>query len=165
MMMLTSLGCSATMSVRESRRTPVDDGAGSLEETRRKLEGSWSLVSLEVVDASGNRRPVKASGQLTYDAFGNMTVRGVIDDPAMRDAIVLDFDGRIVIDTRRREFRAADITPERPIDQDLTAAISPDKLRHYELTLDFRRDMLTRRESHGLARWQRSAKAAGSRPV
>ena len=121
MLMLTSFGCSATMSVRESRRTPVDDGAGSLEETRRNLEGSWALVSLEVVDASGNRRPVKASGQLTYDAFGNMTVRGVIEDAAMKDAIVLDFDGRIVIDTRRREFRAADITPDRPIDQDRTA--------------------------------------------
>ena len=65
-LMLTSFGCSATMSVRESRRTPVDDGAGSLEETRRSLEGSWTLVSLEVVDPSGNRRPVKASGQLTY---------------------------------------------------------------------------------------------------
>ena len=80
-----------------------------------KAPGLWCR---SVVDASGNRRPVKASGQLTYDPFGNMTVRGVIHDPAMRDAIVLDFDGRIVIHTRRREFRAADITPERPIHQD-----------------------------------------------
>jgi hypothetical protein len=62
----------------------------------------------------------------------------------MRDAIVLDFDGRIVIDARRREFRAADITPERPIDQDRTAPISPDKLRQYEFEVRGRRRRFVR---------------------
>ena len=158
-LMLMAFGCAPTMSVRESRKTPVDEGAGSLEATRRSLEGSWQLVSLEVIDAKGARRPVKATGRLTYDAFGTMTVRGVIDDAAMKDSIVLDFDGRIVIDTVRREFRASDIKSERPIDQDRIAPISPDNVRRYELAGDS--FIVTYLDKAGnptaVIRWQRSA--------
>jgi hypothetical protein len=154
-----SLGCGPTLSVRESRKTPVDEGAGSLEATRRSLQGSWTLVSLEVVDAKGARRPVKANGTLTYDAFGTMSVRGVIEDQAMKDTIVLDFDGRIVIDTVRREFRAADITLDRPVDQDRIAPISPDKVRRYELSGDsFVVTYLDAKSNPtAIASWRRSA--------
>ena len=136
MLTVMASACGPTLSVRESRKTSVDEGAGSLEATRRALQGSWSLVSLEVVDAKGARHAVKANGQLTYDAFGTMKIRGVIEDPKMKDSIVLDFDGRIVIDTTRHEFRAEDLKSDRPVDQDRIAPISPDKVRRYELTGD-----------------------------
>jgi hypothetical protein len=74
------------------------------------VEGTWSLASLEVVDASGGRRKVNASGQLSYDVFGNMAVRGVIEDPALRSTLVLDFNGRIVIDRPGTSF-ARSISP------------------------------------------------------
>jgi hypothetical protein len=88
-----------------------------------------------------------------------MSVRGVIEDQAMKDTIVLDFDGRIVIDTVRREFRAADITLDRPVDQDRIAPISPDKVRRYELSGDsFVVTYLDAKSNPtAIASWRRSA--------
>jgi hypothetical protein len=115
---------------------PVDVGPGSLEATRRALEGSWTLVSLDVVDAQGGRRRVTAAGDLNYDAFGSMTVRGVIEDPALRSTLVIDYSGRIVIDPARNEFYPADLVSDRPVDPSQIAPIAPDKVRRFELTAD-----------------------------
>jgi hypothetical protein len=115
---------------------PVDTGAGSLEATRRALGGTWTLLSLEVVDADGSRRPVKASGQLQYDPFGNMTVRGVIEDSRLPSALVLDYTGRIVIDVAHNEFYPADLVSDLPADPSQITSIAPDKVRRYQLTAD-----------------------------
>jgi hypothetical protein len=112
----------------------VETGAGSLEATRRALEGTWNLQTLEVVDARGARRGVKASGQLMYDAFGSMNVRGTVEDPALTDTLVINFQGRIVLDTVRHEFYPADLVSDRPVDASQIQAISPDKVRRYELS-------------------------------
>jgi hypothetical protein len=154
---LTSFACAATNEVRSSRRTQVDAGAGSLEATRKALEGSWTLVTLEVVDAKGGHHPVKATGRLTYDAFGTMTIRGVIDDPNAKDSIVLDYDGRIVIDTVRSQFHAQELESDRPADPDKIAPIAPDKVRRYELSGDS--FVVTYLDASGkptaVARWRR----------
>jgi hypothetical protein len=152
-------GCAAQQEMRKSRRTQVDSGAGSLEATRKALEGSWALVSLDMVAANGARQPVTASGRLTYDAFGTMTIRGVIEDPALKDKLVLDYHGRIVIDTTRLEFRAVDLEADRPVDLDRLEAISPDKVRRYELSGDSL--IVTYLDGSGnpaaVARWRREA--------
>ena len=125
-------GCAGGPTERPIKMGP---GPGTLEATRRAFEGTWTLVSAEIQDAAtGRLRPVKASGQMTYDAYGNMTVHGVVDDPAFRDAQVLEFQGRIVIDPDRHVYYAADLSPDRPVDPDQIAMIAPDKVRHYELT-------------------------------
>lgn len=111
----------------------IESGPGSLTATRKALEGTWTLDSLEVVDAKGARRPVKAGGQLTYDSFGNMTVRGVIEDPALRDTLVLEYTGRITIDNVKHEFYPADLQSDRPVEASDIGPISPDKVRRYEL--------------------------------
>jgi hypothetical protein len=113
---------------------PVETGPGSLEATRRAFEGTWKLQTLEVVDARGAHRRVKASGQLMYDAFGSMNVRGAIEDPALTDPLVIDFQGRIVIDTVRHEFYPADLVSDRPVDPSQIVPISPEKVRRYELS-------------------------------
>ena len=113
---------------------PVQTGPGSLEATRRALEGTWNLQTLEVVDARGAHRRIKASGQLMYDAFGSMNVRGVVEDPALTDTLVIDFQGRIVIDTVRLEFYPADLVTDRPVDPSQIVPISPEKVRRYELS-------------------------------
>ena len=38
-----------------------------------------ALASLEIANEQGTLRPVKASGQLSYDACSNLAVRGVIE--------------------------------------------------------------------------------------
>ena len=62
------------------------------------LEGTWTLASLEAVDAAGTHRPVKASGQLQYHAYGNMAVSSVVEDEMVKGRVVLDYKGKIIID-------------------------------------------------------------------
>ena len=129
-------GCAAQRKVQKARMTPTEQGGGPLEVTRRALEGSWTLVALSVADAGGILQPAKASGRLTYDAFGTMKIRAVIEDPRLQKALALNYDGRIVIDTARLEFRAADLIADRPVDPAQIAPVSPDKVRRYELMGD-----------------------------
>ena len=129
-------GCAAAPRERPVKMGPVDTGAGSLEATRRGLEGSWTLSSLEVVDAAGVRRPVTANGRLTYDAYGNMMIRGVVEDAKLKDTLVIDFTGRIVIDSTKKQFYPADLNTDRPPSPSAIAAVSPDKVRQYDLAGD-----------------------------
>jgi len=131
---LSATGCAQNNSVRSERIGLANTGPGSLNATRKALEGTWTLESLEMVDAQGARRPVKASGQLTYDAYGNMNVRGVIEDPSERAPIVLDYQGRILIDTAKLQFYPADLASDRPVQPGQAESIAPDKVRKYELT-------------------------------
>jgi hypothetical protein len=110
---------------------PVDTGEGSLEAARRELQGSWSLVSLEAVDASGARHPVKASGVLSYDEYGNLKTIGTIDDPRLQSAIPLDLTGRIVLDPAKRVVYPADVTSAEPVDPKRLAPVGLDKVRQY----------------------------------
>lgn len=123
------------------RQTPiklgsVDTGPGSLEATRRALEGSWTLVSLEVIETSGARQLVKATGRLTYDAYGTMTIHGMIENDPAKTPALLEFTGRIVIDTTHKQFYAADLVAGQPVDEAQLAPVSADKARRYELTSD-----------------------------
>lgn len=115
---------------------PVDTGEGSLEAARRELHGSWSLVSLEAVDASGARHPVQASGVLSYDEHGNLKTTGTIDDPRLQNAIPIDFTGRIVIDPVKRVFYPADLVSSEPVDSKQLAPVGLDKVRQYSVTGD-----------------------------
>jgi hypothetical protein len=98
------------------RQRPVEGGAvttgpGSLESVRKQLEGSWNLVSAEIVSAAGTRTPVKSSAVLSYDAYGNFSMKGVVDDPAAtaEQTAALNFTGRAVIDTQRHVLRLLDV--------------------------------------------------------
>src|SRR5262245_40821548 len=87
-----------------------DEGGGAMELARRQLQGTWDLVALEY-SPSGNdtRVPVTASGTLTYDDFGNLTINARSTDPnapvAAREVDRLSFKGRAVIDTVKRELK------------------------------------------------------------
>jgi hypothetical protein len=127
-------GCAAAPRRGQIPIGDIESGPGSLSATRKALEGTWTLDSLEVIDAAGVRRPVKSGGQLTYDDFGNMTIRGVVEDPALKGSLVLDYTGRITIDNVKHEFYPADLQSDRPVDVSQIGPISPDKIRRYELT-------------------------------
>ena len=50
-------------------------GSGAIESARRALLGTWELAALELAPSGdGARVPVIASGTLTYDEFGNLTI-------------------------------------------------------------------------------------------
>jgi hypothetical protein len=131
---LGSAGCAAAPIDKPLKIGPIASGPESLEATRRALEGTWTLASAEIVDDKGAHRTVKASGQLTYDAFGNMSVHGTVEDATLREKLVLEYQGRIVIDPTRHQFYPQELESAKPVDPDEIARIAPDKVRHYELT-------------------------------
>ena len=73
--------CAGAPRERPLQTGPIETGAGSLNDTRQALEGTWKLASLEVVD-HGARRPVNAGGDLTTDWAG-MGVRATERNEAM----------------------------------------------------------------------------------
>jgi len=98
------------------RQRPVEGGAvdtstGSLTAVRKQLEGTWNLVSADVVSPEGARTTIKASAVLTYDAYGNLSIKGELADPAATAAqqAALNFTGRAVIDTQRQVLRLLDV--------------------------------------------------------
>jgi len=120
----------------------VEAGAGSLESVRRQLEGAWNLVSANVVvSAAGARATVKASAVLTYDAYGNFTMKGDVDDPAAtaEQKAALNFSGRAVIDTQRQVLRLLDVQQSEGDFAKLPAEMAARRERAYA----FEGDLLT----------------------
>jgi hypothetical protein len=134
-------GCAAAERATPIELGPVDTGPGTLADVRRRLEGSWDLVTLEVRDASGNMTPAKAQALLTYDAYGNMRVRGRLND-SLPDAAAklassaVDYSGQIVIDPRRNEFRMTEQQAAEPLDKELQSVLRLSRVRRYELSAD-----------------------------
>ena len=117
---------------------PVETGEGSLAAARKELQGSWALTSLDVIDASGGRNPVKANGALSFDAFSNLVISARIDDPRLEKTLPLDFTGRIVINPDKRLFYPADVegAPDHKVDPKALGPVSSDKIRQYTVTGD-----------------------------
>jgi hypothetical protein len=114
--------------------------SGSLEMARQQLMGTWELVSLQTVPPEGGSlTPVTASGTLTYDDFGNLTINARTTDPnapvAAREVPRVSFTGRAVIDLVNRELRLADLAGN----VDPNEVLAPERRRGYA----FEADLLT----------------------
>jgi len=110
--LVTVFGCvSSRPRQRPVEGGAVDAGAGSLAGVRKQLEGRWNLVSADVVSPAGARMTVKATAVLTYDAYGNFTMKGELDDPSATadQKAALNFTGRAVIDTQKQVLRLLDL--------------------------------------------------------
>jgi hypothetical protein len=113
-----------------------DAGSGVLESARRQLTGTWDLVALEAAPEEGNsdkRETIDASGTLTYDEYGNLTIDAHTTDPdaprAARQANILTFKGRAVIDVAKSELKLMDLTGN--VDPD--EVLAPERRRKYEI--------------------------------
>jgi hypothetical protein len=131
---LVATACAAAPRTRPVKGADVDTGPGSLESVRRQLEGRWELVSLETVPPGGGARvPVAATGTLTYDAFGNLTIDAHTTDRgapvAARESTLLAFKGRASIDADKRELKLLDLTGN----VDPNEVLSPERRRRFEL--------------------------------
>jgi hypothetical protein len=142
------------------RPVPLSSEAssGALESTRRGLLGTWELTALELAPAgSAARVPVQASGTLIYDEYGNLTIDAHTTDPAApvaaREATMLAFKGRAVIDVVRQELKLMDLTGNVNPDE----VLSPERRRKYTLNADVL--TLSSIDDHGavtsIATWHR----------
>src|SRR5579884_2648032 len=87
-----------------------DAPTGNVETIRRQLSGTWDLVSLEAApETGGARAAITATGTLTYDEFGNLTIDAHTTDAdapvAAREVPRVAFKGRAVIDAPRSELQ------------------------------------------------------------
>jgi hypothetical protein len=100
-------GCAAQRRETPLRTDRIEEGAGSLEVVRRQLEGTWDLQSFETYPAPGKTVTQKARAVLTYDAYGNMTIDGRLEQPdaSSSAAEFLSYKGRIVIDAANSQLR------------------------------------------------------------
>jgi hypothetical protein len=133
-----SLACQAQPRQRPLDVGPVASGPGTIEYERRRLQGTWGLNRFEIVDAAGKPFAVKAEATLTYDEYGNLTVRGKLLEPLPGEKVIeqptLEYAGPIVIDAQKHEFRLGAIKTTEALEPGLEDNIGSSNLRRYELT-------------------------------
>jgi len=138
--------------------TSSEPGSGNVEATRRTLFGTWELVALEAVPPGGGARAeVTASGTLTYDEYGNLTIDAHTTDQdapvAAREVSLITFTGRAVIDVPRNELRLMALTGN----VDPNEVLSPERRRRFEVTDDTLKlsSMDARGEVTAISTWRR----------
>ena len=114
-----------------------DAASGDVEAARRRLFGTWELIALEAAPPGGGARAeVTASGTLTYDEFGNLTIDAHTTDAdapaAAREVSMVAFSGRAVIDVPLSELRLMAMTGN----VDPNEVLSPERRRRFEVTDD-----------------------------
>ncbi len=125
-------GCTAAPRVRPVKMGPVDTGDNSVEAIRRRLEGTWELVTLDVYSSSGEKETAQAEGRLTYDKFGNMAIQGTIKSGQHIEKADVDLSGRVTIDPDNHIFRFGGITADTPDKRRVDPKLDPSHVRYYE---------------------------------
>ena len=134
-----SFACQAQPRQRPLGVGPVTSGPGTIEFERRRLQGTWEMNRFEVIDSAGASRVVKAEAILTYDEYGNLTVRGKLLEPLPSANTVeypmLEYSGPIVLDPPKHQFRLGAMNKvASAVDPALEASIDPAFVRRYELS-------------------------------
>lgn len=113
--------CSATPRQRPVKLGEVEQGPGTLESVRRQLEGNWMLTGFEVLTGP-NAGTLPVVGQLTYDAYGNLSAVARITRSGQAPEVI-EYSGRAVIDVRAGTLRLDGIEyTRRPTEATLQAA-------------------------------------------
>src|SRR5215472_8872386 len=125
-------GCPAAPRARPVKMGPTDTGVGSVESERRRLKGTWQLESLQMLSQTGQMLTVQAQGVLTYDDYGNLTMKGTVTGSTDIDPAALNISGRAAIDPDKHTIRILNVTAATPDDKRVDPSIDPSKVRHYE---------------------------------
>ena len=153
--------CKAVPLERTMNTSPVATGPETVESVRRQLEGAWTLVSLTVTNQGGQLAKVPADGELTSDAFGNLTIRYQLSEAGVKALggigvtspnPVISTTGRAVIDPVQRTISYQSEKAEvDPLDPKLAALranpFALERLRYYTLGADGTLRLATRHDS------------------
>jgi hypothetical protein len=131
--------CAASERQRAISAGPVESGPGTVGATRQQLAGTWTLTKFEVLNAAGQLTPVGAKAQLTYDTFGNLSIKGVLTEPlpgqkTVTDAPALMYTGRAVIDAVKQELVLMGVDASVEPDPSIVAKIAMDARRKFTVT-------------------------------
>ena len=145
-----------------------------MEFVRKQLEGSWTLVSLVVQNASGGRATPVATGTLVWDGFGNLKIEYFLSDPGIKalEAIgvrpptpVIVTEGRAVINTQDQAIQYVPLdAPSRAFDPKLAEAranpFALERLRYYVFAADGTLTLSTRHDNGqdaAVSRWKKGS--------
>src|SRR5215471_3429424 len=128
--------CPSAPRSRPVKMGPTDTGAGTVENERRRLKGTWQLESLQMLSQTGQMLIVQAQGVLTYDDYGNLTMKGTVTGSTDIDPAALNISGRAAIDPDKHTIHILNVTAATPDDKRVDPSIDPSKVRHYEFVGD-----------------------------
>jgi hypothetical protein len=127
--------CTASPRQRPVKMGDVDTGATSVEAVRRQLKGTWNLMTLHLVSGE-TRTPVPASGQLQYDEYGNLTMRGTVTGSQQLDDGLLNITGQVAIDPVAHTIRFRAISAATPDERRIDPKLDASNVRYYEIAGD-----------------------------
>ena len=162
-LLAAAAGCAAAPRTRQLPIGEIEKGPGTVQGARKFLEGRWALESFEIRSADGKQVPLKGSGVLNYDDFGNLRME-IRADQASSDVLraagvnirdgIISTDGRTAIDLQNKTLtyflEGQPATGAGPL--------AMNRPRHWEVTAD--QLTLTTRDDSGapisVSRWKRS---------
>jgi len=124
-------GCTAAPRVRPVKMGDVDTGANSVESVRRQLKGTWELVSLDVVEPSGQKVPAQATGRLTFDEYGNLAMKGTVTGGPNLDPSALNLTGRVTIDPDLHAIRIGGVSAANADAKRIDPKLDASNVRYY----------------------------------
>src|SRR5262245_31023939 len=156
--------------------TPMATGADTMEATRKRLQGRWTLTSLTVTAEDGRKSPVDATGVLTFDGFGNLQIEYRLSEEGRKTleglgiktpSLVLSTSGNAAIDPvqRRITYSSADVQKRAlGFDPDLAAQranpFTLERVRNYTFVDDNNLTLTTRHDNGSdaaVAQWKRGS--------
>ena len=166
-------GCKAVPLERTMNTSPVATGPETVESVRRQLEGAWTLVSLTVTNQNGQLAKVPAAGELTSDAFGNLTIRYQLSEAGVKALggigvtspnPVISTTGRAVIDPQQRTIAYQSEKAETELLDPKLAALRAnpfalERIRYYTLGADGLLTLATRHDNGrdaAVSRWKKN---------
>lgn len=170
-----AIGCASSPRQRPVAVGEVDTGPGSLTAARQQLEGHWTLLTLAMFDEDGRQVDVDATGSLTSDAFGGLTIEFRMTD-AGRQSLqslgivspnpVISTSGRAVIEPRQQQitYVGADFAKQGGLDAGLAAKranpFALERVRYYTFNADGSMRLATRHDNGrdaAVSTWKRSS--------
>src|SRR4030095_11930591 len=167
---LSGTGCKGGPMNKPIKTSPIEKGADTIQGTRLQLEGHWTLLSLALRNAAGQRADRQATGTLDSDPYGNLTIEYRISDSGLKALQgigvtspnpVITTKGRAEIDVTGKSIRY--VSPDatnRAFDPDLAAAranpFALERTRYYEFAPDGTLRLTTRHDDGkeaAVARW------------
>ena len=163
LLLAAAAACAAAPRTRQLPIGEIETGPGTVQGARKFLEGRWALESFEIRSADGKQMPLKGSGVLNYDDFGNLRME-IRADQASSDVLraagvnirdgVISTDGRTAIDLQNKTLtyflEGQPATGSGPL--------AMNRPRHWEVTQN--QLTLTTRDDSGapisVSKWKRS---------
>jgi hypothetical protein len=149
-LVVTGAWCAARPRQTPLKTTPVEQGPNTIDAVRQALQGRWVLVSLNIRAEDGRAASVDATGLLSCDAFGNMSLEYRISENGLKQlegiginmpTTVVSTSGNVAIDPQQQRISyVSDDFMKNLFDADLAARkanpFTLERTRYYEMGAD-----------------------------